>query len=93
MDLTETWWCTQTTLIVTKSGVINETIRKKHRGCILTLDQATQIREKQLCGHWTAPERLAEAIATIRERIEPVSRSQYRKVTRASQRVVKLETT
>jgi len=58
----------------------------------MTLDQATQIREKQLSGHWTEPTRLAEAIAVIRQRIEPVSRSQYRKATRPSQRVVKVET-
>jgi len=58
----------------------------------MTLDQATQIREKQLNGHWTAPERLAEAIAVIQQRIEPVSRSQYRKVKRLPQRVVKGET-
>jgi hypothetical protein len=58
----------------------------------MTLDQATQIREKQLCGHWTAPERLAEAIAVIRQQVIDVSRSQYRKVKRLPQRVVKVET-
>lgn len=55
----------------------------------MTLDQAVSVRTQQLCGKWVAPERLAEAIAVIRERIEPVSRSQYRKATRPSQRVVK----
>lgn len=34
----------------------------------MKLDQAIYVRTQQLNGHWTAPERLAEAIATIRQR-------------------------
>jgi len=59
---------------------------------ILTLDQAIHVRTQQLCGHWTAPERLAEAIAVIRQQVIDVSLSQYRKVKRLPQRAVKVET-
>lgn len=57
----------------------------------MTLDQATQIREKQLCGHWTAPTRLAEAIAVIRQQKKDTSATQAKRMERAADRAGKWE--
>lgn len=56
----------------------------------MTLDQAVSVRTQQLCGKWVAPADLADAIETIRRQVIDVSRSQYRKATRKSQRVVRV---